>query len=240
VTLEWKRAIDGLMNNSLQRSEVEMEAIVEVVGGEHRLGSSEQALLAALRAGDEDAFSVVVRLHGPRLLATARRLLRDEGSAEDAVQKTFLSAFQAIRGFSGNSRLSTWLHRIVVNHALMKLRANRSRREESIDELLPKFDDEGQRAMPLTAVVPCSESRLDERETRLAVRQAIDRLPVGYRTVILLRDIEEFDTHETADLMGTTPAAVKVRLHRARQALRTMLAPSFADDRSTTASVGAP
>jgi RNA polymerase sigma-70 factor, ECF subfamily len=191
--------------------------------------ASESTFIARLRRGDEDAFAELVAANAGRLLATARRLVRDEGAAEDAVQKTFLSAFRAIESFSGNCRLSTWLHRIVVNHALMKLRSDRRRPEDTIDDLLPRFDADGRRTASASPTPsPGAESLLGRHETRLAVRAAIDRLPSSYRTVILLRDIEEWNTEETAAAMRTTPAAVKVRLHRARQALRALLEPAFA------------
>src|SRR5205085_3204271 len=100
-------------------------------------------LVARLRAGDEAAYETLVREQGGRMLSVARRLLRDEDEARDAVQESFLSAFRSIGSFEGHSRLSTWLHRIVVNTALMRLRKRKSRRETSIDELLPKFSGEG-------------------------------------------------------------------------------------------------
>jgi len=206
-----------------------MEAHAQTVSERQHGWSEESELIARLRTADEDAFAALVKLHGGRLLATARRFLRDESAAEDAVQKTFLSAFQSVDGFSGNSRLSTWLHRIVVNHSLMKLRSERRRPEERFDELLPQFDEDGQRSGPVPGWDASCEAKLSQHETRLAVRRAIDRLPAGYRSVILLRDIEELDTAETAAAMGITAAAVKVRLHRARQALRTLLEPAFAD-----------
>jgi RNA polymerase sigma-70 factor, ECF subfamily len=101
--------------------------------------------ITRLRSGEEEAFSALIKLHGGRLLATARRLFRNEAAGEEAVQKTPLSAFQAIENFSANSRLSTWLHRIVVNHALMKVRSERRHPEQSIGEPLPRFDEEGRR-----------------------------------------------------------------------------------------------
>src|SRR5262245_8658861 len=92
--------------------------------------SEESDLVARLRRGDEVAFEVVVRRYGSRLLATARRLLGNEADARDAVQEAFLSAMKGMVAFGGAARLSTWLHRIVVNAALMKLRARRRKREE--------------------------------------------------------------------------------------------------------------
>lgn len=174
-----------------------------------------------------DALETLVREHGARLLATARRLLRDEQEARDAVQEALLSAFRARESFRGAAQLTTWLHRIVVNAALMRLRRRRTRREESIDALLPRFDDTGHFAQPVASWAAPADTLLEQRETRARVRDAIARLPERYRTVILLRDIEELDTDEAAAVLGITANAVKIRLHRARQALRTLLAAGF-------------
>ena len=181
-------------------------------------------LLDGLRRGDDHAFATLVRQHAGRMLATARRLLRDGDEAEDAVQEAFVSAARAIGGFAGDSKLSTWLHRVVVNTALMRLRSRRRRREEPIDDLLPRFDADGYHADAVVGWETPSDVLLERRQTREIVRRCIDQLPEQYRTVIMLRDIEEMDTEETAHSIGSTPNAVKVRLHRARQALRTLLA----------------
>src|SRR5262249_14100424 len=135
----------------------------------------------------------------------------------------FLAAFRAIDTFAGAARLSTWLHRIVLNAALMKLRSRRRRREEPIDDLLPRFDEDGYWAEPASGWDTSSDVLLERQETRAMVRNPIDRLPANYRSVLLLRDIEELDTDEVASLLGVTSNAVKTRLHRARQALRTLL-----------------
>jgi len=189
----------------------------------------ETALVAALRRGDQAAFATVVRTHGGRLLAVAKRLLRDEDDARDALQDALLSAFRGIDGFQAGARLSTWLHRIVVNAALMKLRARKRRPEDPIEGLLPKFLEDGHRVAvgSDSPWVEPAETLLQRREARALVRDAIDRLPEGYRTVLLLRDIEDLSTEEAARLLEMTPNAVKVRLHRARQALRTLLDPHF-------------
>lgn len=190
------------------------------------LPADQAALLARLRAGDADAFEKLVRDFGGRMLAVTRRFLVNEEDSQDAVQEAFLSAFRALDRFEGNSQLGTWLHRIAVNAALMKLRTRKSRpQEQSAEELLPQFKDDGHQASPASGWVGDGLSALEKKETRQLVRQSIDRLPENYRTVLLLRDIEEKDTEETAELLGMTPNAVKTRLHRARQALRTLLDP---------------
>ena len=183
----------------------------------------EAQLLAGLRRGEDGAFEQLVRQYGGRMLAIAQRLLGSEHDAQDAVQEAFLSVFKAIAQFTGAAKLSTWLHRIVVNAALMKLMSRRRKPEEPIEEMLPRFDAQGEWTSRVTSWEAPSDVLLQRQETRALVRRCIDRLPETYRTVLLLRDIEELDTEETADLLGITPNAVKIRLHRARQALRTLL-----------------
>lgn len=193
-------------------------------GGEQM---ADDPLLARLRAGDEQAFEDLVRTESRHLLAVARRLLRNEEDAQDAVQQAFLSAFRALPAFNGQSRLGTWLHRIVTNVALMKMRTRGRRPEESIDDLLPSFLEDGHHVQQFSTWTVRADAQLIQRETRTQVRQAIDRLPEAYRTVLLLRDIEELSTEETAQALGVTTNTVKIRVHRARQALMKLLDPSF-------------
>lgn len=190
-------------------------------------GSDESGLLASLRAGDDAAFETLVRGHGTRLLAVARRFLRSEEDARDAVQDAFLSAFRSLDSFEGTSRLATWLHRIVVNACLMRLRTRRRKPEAAIEDLLPHFVEDGHRANPGPAWEESADVLIERREVRALVRAAIDRLPDGYRVVLVLRDIEELDTAETARLLELSENAVKIRLHRARQALRELLDPEL-------------
>jgi len=187
--------------------------------------STDAELLSLLRAGDDDAYAHVVRKNTGRLLALARGFLRNEDDAADAVQEAFLSMCKSLDRFEGNSSLATWLHRIVVNNCLMKLQSKSRRKSYSIDELLPTFDDTGHHAKPISAWTETSRDSLAIDEARRQVRACIDELPEDYRAVLLLRDIEEFDTEQTASILGVNPGAVKTRLHRARQALRTLLVP---------------
>jgi RNA polymerase sigma-70 factor (ECF subfamily) len=185
--------------------------------------ADETALVARLRAGDGAAFEQLLREHGGRLLTVARRFLRNEEDARDAVQDAFVAVFRAIHGFDGKARLGTWLHRIVINASLQKLRAQQRRPEQLIDGFLPAFLEDGHRANPGPRWSESAAQALERRETRALVRACIDRLPEAYRTVLLLRDIDEVGTEETASLLGINVGAVKTRLHRARQALRTLL-----------------
>lgn len=186
-------------------------------------------LVARLREGSELAYEQLVREHGPRLLAVARRFVGSEADSHDILQEAFLSAFRSIGQFSGESQLGTWLHRITVNAALMKLRGQRRRPERAIADLLPKFIEDGHRIGPGHAWpdLLTHDAELQQRETRELVRRCIAELPESYRTVLLLRDIEERSTEETADLLQISSANVKTRLHRARQALRELLNPHF-------------
>jgi len=187
----------------------------------------EATLLEGLRARDERAFETIVRAYGPRLLAVARRLVRDEAEAQDVLQSAYLSAFRAVHEFEGTAQISSWLHRIVVNTALMKLRTRRRKPEEPIDPLLPTFLDDGHHVEQFSDWAAPADVMLERKETRAAVRANIDLLPESYRSVLLLRDIEELSTQEVADALGLTPTAVKVRLHRARQALSSLLRRAF-------------
>lgn len=195
-------------------------------GDEER--NSERDLVSQLMSGDELAFEKLVREQGGRLLAVARRFLRDEEDARDAVQEGFLLAYRALDRFDHGSRLSTWLHRIVINACLMRLRTRRRKPEEPIEDLLPAFQADGHQVNhPTPEWEGSAETLLARSETRSIVREAIDRLPESYRAVLLLRDIEELSTEEAARALNVTSNAVKIRLHRARQALRGLLEPHF-------------
>jgi RNA polymerase sigma-70 factor (ECF subfamily) len=189
--------------------------------------NDESDLLARLRAGEEHAYEDLVRTYSPRLLGVARRIVGNDEEARDVIQDAFLNAFRSLPRFHGDARLSTWLHRIVVNSALMKLRTRKRKPEESIEPLLPAFLSDGHYAEKFAAWSAQADVLLSRTETQELVREKIDQLPESFRTVLLLRDIEGLDTEETARVLDTTPNAVKIRLHRARAALRTLLAPHF-------------
>jgi RNA polymerase sigma-70 factor, ECF subfamily len=188
------------------------------------------SLVQRLREGDDEAYEHLVRQYGGRMLSVARRFLGCSDECTDAVQEAFISAFQAIHAFQGTATIATWLHRIVVNACLMKLRSHSRRRTVPLDDLLPAFDKTGHHAQP---VIPWSESavdRLSRAESAAQVRACIEMLPDDYRSILLLRDMEELDTETTAEILGISVPAVKTRLHRARQALRSLLDPMMREE----------
>jgi RNA polymerase sigma-70 factor (ECF subfamily) len=187
------------------------------------------ALVEAIAAGDARAFERLVRAHVDPLHAVALRLLQNQADADEVVQEAFLSAFRNLSSFRGDARLGTWLHRIVVNAALQRLRRRKrlGAASESVEELLPRFLENGHPEHVHQRWALTAEELATRAETREHVRRVIDKLPENYRTVLILRDIEELDTAEVAALLELTPGAVKVRLHRARQALRNLLEHEF-------------
>ena len=174
-------------------------------------------LLDALRAGDPTAFERLIRENGPWMLGLARRILGDAVEAEDAVQDACLSAFRALDAFRGQSCFTTWLHRIVVNSALMRLRARRRQAERTLGERV--------HSQPAVRSGTILDGEAERAEVRGAVRSAVERLPTTYRLVFVLRDVEGLPIAEVADLVDVSVAGAKSRLHRARQMLREALLP---------------
>ncbi len=191
--------------------------------------SESEALVDALKRGDEAAFKTLVRRYAPRLYPVARRFTGNHQDAQDCLQEAFLQVHRKIDQFEGRAALGTWLHRIVINAALTAIRARRDD-EESLDALQPQFDRFDLLIGPTVEPPASAEDLLQRAGTRRAVRQAIDQLPASYRSVLLLRDIEGYDTRETAALLGIGVSAAKVRLHRARMALKALLEPLFREE----------
>ena len=167
----------------------------------------------------------IVRANIGWMLALAERLLRDRGLAEDVVQESFVRAFDGLASFEGRSTLKSWLHRITVNTALSKLRQVKRLAEQSIDEHLPEFDRHDCRVELPWSHLASVEEIMESDDLRRRVLVAIDELPEAYRVVLQLRDIEDYDTREVAALLEITETNVKVRLHRARSALKKLLEP---------------
>ena len=177
-------------------------------------------------AADREATAAFVRAHIGWMLQLARTYLRDSALAEDAVQNAFAKIFTRADQFSGKSSVRSWMRRIVINEALMILRKRRSLSEEgNIERLLPEFDENDCRIEERWSATPTPEQLLMTDETRRIVAEKISELPDAYRVTLLLRDIEERTTSEVAEALGLTEVNVKVRLHCARAALKTLLEP---------------
>jgi len=200
-----------------------VDAVAVASRGKSRKDDHETGLLDRLLAGDERAYEELVCANGGWMMVVAVRLLRHEGDAEDAVQDAFLLALRALPQFAGRCCLSTWLHRIVVNAALMRLRWRRRHPEGSIGEFLPRFDVDGHRSLGDLPEHDLEDVTLEKDELRQVVRRCIAQLPERYRTVLVLREIEELSTEEACELLGLSRDALKTRLRRARQALRSHL-----------------
>lgn len=168
-------------------------------------------------------FESVVRQHSPRMLAAAQRVLGDYDEAHDALQDGYGAAFRALPGFRGEANLSTWVYRIVLNSARMRRRARYRRRETPIDEVALGIDLARQQQMIHYRAPTRPDTALEDKQERARLWRCIDRLPCTYRSVILLREIEDQTTEATAKNLAISPNAVKVRLHRARRALSSML-----------------
>lgn len=181
--------------------------------------------LHALRNGDRAATERLVRKHSGWMLALARRMVREDALAEDIVQNAFFNIFRKLDQFDGRSALKTWMHRIVVNQSLMMLRKDRRSSEGSIDDLLPEFDRNGCRTEQDWATIETPESLIEKSQSVEKISELIGSLPETYRIVLLLRDIEEVSTQEVAEMLQISEANVKVRLHRARAALKKLLEP---------------
>jgi RNA polymerase sigma-70 factor, ECF subfamily len=181
----------------------------------------------ALLDGDERAFEVLVRRESPRLFRLIVRMLRDEDEAASVLQETFLQAFRGLPNFRRESRVSTWLYGIALNQARAarrKLARQQTLEEADIERLQPVFRF-GMYAERFNSWDPVLE--LESSERVQIVREAIDRLPDAYREVLILRDMNEMDTTEAAAALDITEGALRVRLHRARQALRSLLEKEF-------------
>jgi RNA polymerase sigma-70 factor, ECF subfamily len=185
----------------------------------------EAALVAKAKDGDMNAFSDLVRHYDRRIFRMAKQITQNDDDAEDVLQESFLKAYSHLDDFQGNSRFYTWLVRIAVNEALMKLRKRRSDKTVPLDEPIDTGEDEVVREIAVWDENP--EQRYSREELGALLDEAIQTLKPAYRTVFILRDIEELSIEETAEALGLSISAVKSRLLRARLQLREKLTRQF-------------
>lgn len=192
--------------------------------------AGEAELLRGLRAGKPEAYRQLLELHSANVYNVAYKLLGDEQEAEDVLQETFLSAFEAIDGFEGRSKLSTWLYRIAYNASLMRLRKRSRMTSFSLDVPPPGADPDGEGSYVPRHLVDWSsvpDDQLLTAEARDVMDLAIAELPETLRATFILRDIQGLSGSETAEILGISVPTVKTRLHRARLWLRDRLSDYF-------------
>jgi RNA polymerase sigma-70 factor (ECF subfamily) len=196
----------------------------------------DDALLRHIRAGDRDAFSLLMRRYNRRLYRVARSVLRDDAEAEDALQDAYLQAYRALPTFRGESALGTWLTRIVVNAALMRQR--KTGRLAEVIALGADYDAAAADAAAADADAATGPHSADNSpgnleqpdlaafrgQTRRLIETGIDKLPAAFRTVFVLRAVEELTVEETAATLDIPEATVRTRYFRARAMLREALA----------------
>jgi RNA polymerase sigma-70 factor (ECF subfamily) len=190
----------------------------------------EQKLVELVRAGEEVAFEALLKRYQSKIYRIALSVTKRREDAEEVLQDVFLSVYRKIAGFDGRSAFGTWLYRIAVNTALMKLRG-REPAHESIDEYLPQFAG-GRHARMIADWSEGADEVILRKERAQIVRQAIETLPPEYRVALVLRDLEGLSNSEVAEVLGATIPTVKARLHRARLALRGKLERYVAEERS--------
>ena len=172
--------------------------------------------------GDTRAFEALMRRYNRTLFRTARAILRDDAEAEDALQEAYIQAYRALGTFRAEAKLSTWLARIVANEALMRLRKQTRRAE--IVPMQPAASAEAVEQVMDTDMDKAPETSVQRSEVRRLLEAQIDALPEAYRTVFVLRAVEELSVEETGAVLGLPPATVRTRLFRARSLLREALA----------------
>jgi len=191
--------------------------------------TDEMALVHAAKAGDLEAFSQLVNRYDRNIFRIAQHITHNEEDAQDVVQDAFLKAYQNLERFQENSKFYTWLVRIAVNEALMKLRKRRNDRTVSLDEDVET--EEGSMPREVADWSPNPEQLYGQSELGDILKKTIQGLPPGFRTVFVLRDVEGLSTEETAEMLGLSVPAVKSRLLRARLQLRERLARYFKSKR---------
>ena len=191
------------------------------------IASDEVQLVERARAGDLEAFEELLGRHQQRVMRVVLSILKEPMDAEEVAQDVFLTVFEKIDHFRGDSSFSTWLHRVAVNAALMRRRKSKADRSVPLDEVMPSFDERGHLAVDIADWSQQAGDPVLAREAGEVIEAAVEKLDEMYRTVFALRDVQGFSTEETAEILELSVPAVKSRLHRARLFLRRELAEYF-------------
>ena len=174
----------------------------------------DEEVVGRVLAGETALFEILMRRYNQRLYRVSRVILRDDSEAEDVMQDAYVRAYEHLDQFAGRAAFSTWLTRIAIHEALA-----RKRRRGRMDEL-DAFPANGESMSIMKSPAPSPEAGTATAEARELLEQAIDNLPEAYRSVVVLREVEEMSVAETAESLGVSDAVVKTRLHRAHAMLR--------------------
>lgn len=178
---------------------------------------TDDQIICRLRDGQEEAFELLVQRYRARVQRLALRFTRNREEAEEVSQEVFLTIYRKLDQFEGKSSFSTWLYRVAVNASLMRLRSQETTETVPIDDLVGDLvGDEEEAVKP-------PDSRLHSEEALAQIERAMEHMPEEFKTILILRDIEDFSNEEAAEIMDLSVAAVKSRLHRARGYLRKKL-----------------
>jgi len=179
---------------------------------------SDEEVVTRVLAGETGMFEIIMRRHNQLLYRVARAILRNDGEAEDVMQDAYVRAYEHLGQFAAKAKFSTWLTRIAVHEAL-----SRQRRGNRYQELEPMSEREGDPMDRFASLAPDPEQQASNSEVRRLLEESVEKLPDAYRTIFILRDIEEMSTTDAAEVLEITEDNVKVRLHRARALLRKSL-----------------
>jgi len=188
----------------------------------------ESSLIARILAGEQELFHDLIRPCERQVYLAAFAMLANEAEAEDAAQEAVIKAFRNLKSFRGAAKFSTWLISIAMNEARSRLRKSKRASSESLEEKLDSYEGDFTPAM-LTDWREIPSETLERAELRAALQSAVEELPPIYREVFTLRDLEELNVEDTANILGVSTNVVKVRLHRARMMLQKRLAPALKD-----------
>ncbi|MCI2284409.1 sigma-70 family RNA polymerase sigma factor [Colwellia sp. MSW7] len=192
---------------------------------------NEKQLIDGLLNNDNCAYETLVRQYSSRMYAIARRFFNNDDDAQECLQKAFIQVFKNIISFNKDASLATWLHRITVNEALMMIRKRKRQQTTSLDDFTQHYNEFGERTVFSDSETDelgqslgnTIEAIFEQKETKLSLTEIIYQLPEKYCNVLLLRDIQEMNTKETAALLFISEASVKTQLHRARLLLKAIL-----------------
>jgi len=185
--------------------------------------NQEKKFLNDLINNNNSAYETLVRNYSPKMYAVARHFFSDNDDIQECTQKTFIQVFKNIKKFKQDSSLTTWLHRITVNEALMMIRQKKRQYSESLESFSQHYNEFGERTAFCDNTGSNIEAVFELNERKNSLNEIIYQLPEKYCNVILLRDIQEISTKETASILGITETSVKTQLHRGRQILKAIL-----------------